>query len=271
MKAAIDAGLGYTKAKGQGEAGGDKTAAAKPAEKKPAAAGGDGKETETHHANGKPKKNEKGESLDVEGKVVPKQAPKVKTAAELDLKPEQKKLLAADTRIRFGELINTLKTHEVSIAKQTETIKGLTEARDALLGVMQETNTTQDELAGYLEFNALLKSKNPKDLETALSFIETQRATLYKALGREPKGGDIDLLAEFPDLKKQVDEEEITRAAALEIAAGPARQGCARGGGAAHPADRRREAAAGRSVQGRIRESAQGNRGVDGRARQGRH
>jgi hypothetical protein len=57
-----------------------------------------GKETDTHHANGKPKKDEKGEALDAEGKVVQKQAPKVKTAAELDLKPEQKKAWARRRR-----------------------------------------------------------------------------------------------------------------------------------------------------------------------------
>jgi hypothetical protein len=85
MKSAIDAALGYKKP-GEGE---QKPAAAKPAEKKPAAA--DGTETDTHHANGKPKKNEKGEALDAEGKVVKPAAPKAKTAAELDLKPEQLK------------------------------------------------------------------------------------------------------------------------------------------------------------------------------------
>jgi hypothetical protein len=200
----------------QGWRGEQKPAAAKPAEKKPAAAAGT--ETDTHHANGKPKKNEKGEDLDAEGKVVKAAAPKVKTAAELDLKPDQLKLLKPETQARFREVIGALKEREGTIATLTDTNKTLTEARDAILGVMEETNTTQEQLAYYLEFNALLKSSDPKDLEQALGMVEQQRLALYKALGKEPEGGGIDLLADFPDLKKQVDEEEITRAAALEIA-----------------------------------------------------
>ena len=231
MLAAIDAGLGYKKDKDGNrlDAAGNIThdkdgkpvtaSASKPGSQAAAAAGKPGTETETHHANGKPKKNEKGEALDDKGQVV-KQAPsKLKTAAELDLAPEKKKLLAADTRMRFGELINTLKTHEAARAKDAETIKGLTEARDTILGVMEETGTSQDQLAAYLNFNALLHSQNPKDLEQALGMVEEQRAALYKALGREPKGGDIDLLAEFPDLQKLVEAEDITREAALELAA----------------------------------------------------
>lgn len=225
MKSAIDAALGYKKGP-NGEAldpltGKPKTEDTNAGEKKaetPAA--GDGKETDTHHANGKPKKDEKGQALDDKGQVVKQAERKVKTAAELELKPEERKALGTKANIRFGELINTVKAHEQARAKDGETIKVLTEARDAILGVMQETGTSQEQLGAYLEFNALLHSQDPKDLEQALSMVEAQRAELYKALGREPKGGDLDLLADFPDLKKQVDEDEITREAALEIAAG---------------------------------------------------
>jgi hypothetical protein len=211
MKSAIDAGLGYKPA-----AGDDLMKSAIDtalANTEHLATKAPGRETETHHANGLPKKNHKGEDLDDKGQVLKAQAPKPKSAAELALKPEELKALGAKTQQRFGEMINTLKAHEGTIAKQTEQIKGLSEARDAILGVMEETGTTQEQLANYLEFNALLQSTNPKDLEQALQLVENQRASLYKALGREPQG-------DFSDLAKQVDEEEITRAAALEIAAG---------------------------------------------------
>jgi hypothetical protein len=220
MKAAIDAGLGYKKGPG-GEALDPLTGKVKEEPAKPAAKPAEGKETETHHANGTPKKNDKGEALDDKGQVAkPAAAPKLKSAAELDLKPEEKKGLHAKTQARFAEVIGALKTHEGMIAKQNDTIKTLGEARDAILGVLEETHTSQEQLSAYLEFNALLQSKDPKDWESALQMVEGQRAALYKALGREPEGGGLDLLADFPDLKKQVDEEEITRAAALEIAKG---------------------------------------------------
>lgn len=210
MKSAIDAALGY---KGGADGKGGKQ------EEKPGAGDkGAGKETETHHANGKPKKDDKGQDLDPEGKVVQKGAPKVKSAAELALKPEELKLLGAKTQARFGEMIGALKAHEATIAKIGNENKVLMAGRDAIIGLMQETQTTQDQLAGYLHFNSLLQSGNAEDLEAALQMVEQQRLGLYKALGREPEGGGLDLLKDFPDLAKQVEEDEITRAAALELA-----------------------------------------------------
>jgi hypothetical protein len=64
MKAAIDAALGYKKpGKGGAETGGGEAGREE--------AGGRRRQRDRHHhANGKPKKNEKGEALDAEGKVV---------------------------------------------------------------------------------------------------------------------------------------------------------------------------------------------------------
>lgn len=227
MKAALDMALGYKKgANGEdldpltgapkkalaAKAGDPKAAAA-------AAAAGAAKDTETHWANGKPKKDAQGNDLNDAGAVTKKaEASKPKTAAELDLKPEQKKLLTADTRIRFGELINTLKTHEGTITKQGDQIKNLTEGRDTILNLMKDARCSDDDLAGYLYLNTLLTSDNPLDLETALKEIESERMNLYARLGREPEGGGVDLLKGFPDLQKQVEDEEITRKAALEMA-----------------------------------------------------
>lgn len=215
MMSAIDAALGYKKGP-NGETLDPLTGKVKvdQVEKKTVS-------NEEKHPNGKPKKDAAGNEIDENGVITKRaEAPKPKTSAELALKPEELKALGAKTQQRFGEMITTLKAHEGTIAKQSADIKVLSEARDTILGVMEETHTTQDQLAAYLEFNALLQSKDAKDLESALQMLEGQRTALYAALGREPEGGGIDLLKDFPDLKKQVDEEEITRAAALEIAKG---------------------------------------------------
>jgi hypothetical protein len=129
-------------------------------------------------------------------------------------------VLGAKAQARFGEVITTLKAREAEIATLTEQMKPLAEARDAITGLLKETMTTPDQLSAYLEFNRLLQSADTKDLETALTMIENQRVVLYKALGREPAGGGVDLLAEFPDLKEKVAEAQITREAALELAQG---------------------------------------------------
>lgn len=166
-----------------------------------------------------PKKNDKGDDLDHDGKVIAKTPPKVKTSAELELSPEERKVLGVKAQARFGEVITALKEREGTIEKQAVQIKGLTEARDAIVGLMEETRTSQEALGQYLEFNMLATSNDPKQVEQALHILEAQRAALYTRLGREPADGGIDLLAEFPDLQKQVADEEIKREAALEIAA----------------------------------------------------
>lgn len=170
------------------------------------------------HANGAPKKNAKGEDLDEAGKVVVKQAPKAKTAAELDLKPEEKKVLGAKAQARFSEVIGTLKSREAEIATLNDQMKPLAEARDTMVNILNETNTSSAQLSAYLEFNRMLSSGEQKDLESALEMIEQQRAALYQALGREPAGGDVDLLKDFPDLADDVSEARITRERALELA-----------------------------------------------------
>lgn len=184
-------------------------AAAKPKKDEGAAA------AEEKHPNGAPKKNEKGEDLDAEGKVVPK---KSKTAAELELKPDELKTLGPKAQERFREVISTLKEREATIGQLTETNKTLASARDNIVSVLEETHTTSDQLSAYLEFNRMLQSGDPKDLESALELLENQRAAIYKSLGREPEDGGLDLLAEFPDLKEDVSEAKITRERALEIA-----------------------------------------------------
>jgi hypothetical protein len=196
---------------------GDDAAAAKKKEEE-AAAAAKAKPAETH-ANGKPKKDDKGNELDDKGQIVKKAEPaKVKTAAELDLKPEEKKALGTKAQARFGEMVTTLKAREAEIATLNEQMKPLQEARDTIAGILQETNTTPDQLSAYLEFNRMLQSNDAKDLENALEMVESQRAALYQALGREPADGGVDLLKEFPDLAQKVEEAKLTREDALEIA-----------------------------------------------------
>ena len=163
-------------------------------------------------------KGAKGEELGTDGKPKEKKPEALKSSSELDLTAEEKKVLGAKAQQRFGEVINTLKARESTIAELTQANTGLKEARDAILGVMEESRTSQDQLATYLDFNAKITSGDPKQLEEALAMVEEQRALLYQALGREPEGAGVDLLKDFPDLVKQVEDEEITRKAALEIA-----------------------------------------------------
>jgi hypothetical protein len=213
MLDAITKGLEKTAPKAEDEA-----AAAKKAEEEAAAAA---LAKADKHPNGAPKKDAQGNELDDKGQITKKaEALKAKTAAELDLKPEERKGLGAKAQARFSEVITTLKAREGEIATLTQQMKPLAEARDTITSILEETKTSSDQLSAYLEFNRMLQSDNPKDLEAALGMVEAQRTALYQALGREPEGGGIDLLADFPDLKAKVAEAQITREDALEIAQG---------------------------------------------------
>ena len=157
-------------------------------------------------------------------KAEAEEAEKAKTrkADDFQLTPQMKKHLSQEAQQRFHQLHRHAKEQETQVAKLSETNKVLGEARDSILGVLQETNTTQEQLIGYLNFNALLTSNDPRDLHSALNMVESQRAAIYKALGKEAPG--VDLLDEFPDLAGDVAESRITRERALEVAQGRRRE-----------------------------------------------
>jgi hypothetical protein len=136
----------------------DDEAATKKADDDAAAAAAAAAKTDKH-ANGAPKKDAAGNELDDKGAITKKaEAPKAKTAAELELKPDEKKVLGAKAQARFGEVITTLKAREAEISTLTEQMKPLAEARDAITGLLKETMTTPDQLSAYLEFNRMLQS-----------------------------------------------------------------------------------------------------------------
>jgi hypothetical protein len=171
------------------------------------------------HANGKPKKDAQGRALDDKGQLV---KAKVKSSAELTLKPEELKALAPQTQQRFRELINTLKTAEtekVTLTKQMGELRG---ARDAMMNVMKEVGMDQAQFANYMEFHGMLSSGQPVQLKKALEILDAQRASIYEFLGEEPPNAGVDLLAPHEDLRKRVEEEQISRADALAIARGRA-------------------------------------------------
>jgi len=82
--------------------------------------------------------------------------------------------------------------------------------------LVNSTGMSPQDFAQTLEFGRLVNSGKEQDIRVALEMVETQRTALYAKLGVEAPG--IDLLAGHDDLKSQVDNLEITRAAAVELA-----------------------------------------------------
>jgi hypothetical protein len=82
--------------------------------------------------------------------------------------------------------------------------------------LVQGTGMTPQDFAQTLEFGRLVNSGDEKDVRVALEMLESQRAMLYQRLGVEAPG--VDLLEGHEDLKQAVDNMEITRERAVELA-----------------------------------------------------
>lgn len=96
--------------------------------------------------------------------------------------------------------------------KATQLEADITEFRE----MVTSTGMTPTEFAETLEFGRLLKSGDETSLKTALEMVNQQRELICKQLGIEAPG--VDPLADFPELKKSVDNMEVSRAHALELA-----------------------------------------------------
>lgn len=82
--------------------------------------------------------------------------------------------------------------------------------------LISSTKMSPDEFAQVLEYGRLVNTGDEKDLRVALELIESQREALYQKLGVEAPG--VDLLAGHEDLKNAVENLEITKERALELA-----------------------------------------------------
>lgn len=196
MLSAIDSALGYQK----GEAKPDATTEDDSAKAKPDA------EEDPEAAKAKAEAEEKAKADE-----------KPKDLKSLELTTDEKKAVSVRTQQRFNEVLGIAKTERAGreAAEQREAV--LAQSRDAILGVLRETNTSDQDLAQLLEFNRLTKTQRPEDLEAALQIVSAQRLHLLKALGREGDGHDP--LKEHADLLSDVEDQKITRERALELVA----------------------------------------------------
>ena len=110
---------------------------------------------------------------------------------------------------RVQKVFSELKAKEAAlVAKEAEL--------DEIRTVIQGTGSNPDQLSQTLECLRLVNSGNPADLRVAAEMFEQWRAQIYQQLGVEAPG--VDLLAGHDDLKSAVDNMEITRERALELA-----------------------------------------------------
>lgn len=136
-----------------------------------------------------------------------------KTADDFKLTPEQEAVLKKDSRDRFQKLHSYAKAKEAEIAKMTPHMQELEEARNNIMGILEESRTEPEELGRLLDFNKAVKTGR---IQEAIGMIEEYRAELYKAIGQEAPG--VDLLKDFPELRQRVENSELSREDAVKLA-----------------------------------------------------
>lgn len=179
--------------------GDDEVPPAKPAEAKPEAK--DEKPAEQAAKDGEPPKAE-----------TPEKTPE-QEADELGLK--------AKARERFHELSGykaAVKRAGIDNLEDLPRIVERARFADQLEGAIQQTGATPEQYGQAIQYLALVNSGDPEALGKAYEIMQQELAVLAKALGKEVPGVH-DPLAEHPDLKQEVEEGDITRKRALEIAA----------------------------------------------------
>lgn len=82
--------------------------------------------------------------------------------------------------------------------------------------LVSSTKMSPDQFSQTLEYGRLINSEQETDLRVALEMVERERAFICQKLGIEQPG--IDLLSGHDDLKAAVDNMEMTREHAVELA-----------------------------------------------------
>lgn len=101
-------------------------------------------------------------------------------------------------------------------SRATETITERDQVSQRLNGfesILQDAGATPEVLSGHLQYMRMIKGG---DYDKAMQWLDGERLALARAIGKPVEG--VDLLAEFPDLKEDVDSFQITNERALELA-----------------------------------------------------
>ena len=113
--------------------------------------------------------------------------------------------LSEDSR-KYKELAKTLPELQEKAAKQ-----------DRMIEILNDTGATDTQLGTAFKYLKAINSHEPKQLGEAFDFMQNELTALGKALGREV--GAVDPLESHADLLKAVEDGDMTRKYALEIAA----------------------------------------------------
>lgn len=216
MLEAIETELGY-KGKAAAGDGTGKPANAGAAAGGKAEAGKDGKPTGKAAADGRAAgvPSDKGAKLGADGKpILPADKPNPLHAMPDGLQPgarERFQALVDDNKRVTGELQQLRSQHEPLAAEREQ----LVQQRDGFRQMLEETDTTVEALNSFLTFQAHMKAQA---WDKAIAVLDAQRRHIMLQSGQD--FGEVSPLDEFQDLKDRVDNHELSREDAIELARG---------------------------------------------------
>jgi hypothetical protein len=126
---------------------------------------------------------------------------------------EDAELLAGINSGRGRERVQKLITERNETRAQADQV---TQSLGEIQQIVQSAGMDANQFAEHIEFARLANSNDPQNLRVAAQMIEEARSDIYKRLGVDAPG--VDVLADFPDLAQKVNNFEMDRQSALEVA-----------------------------------------------------
>jgi hypothetical protein len=123
-----------------------------------------------------------------------------------------------DTQRRFRELANE--------AREGREYRETVQAQEKVFQHLESSGITGEQFGMMTAIAGDVNSNDPARLDRAYQALSAELASLGKKLGKEAPG--YDPLSEFPELAKRVDEGDIDRATAVELAGARRREAVTR-------------------------------------------
>lgn len=121
--------------------------------------------------------------------------------------------LSGEARAKFKALSDHARQLDSQFQQRSQEHEQTSQRLRGFEDVLRDAGATAPVLNSHLQY---IRAINTGDYESALAFIEAERASLAQAIGKPLDG--VDLLADFPDLREAVDNYQMTENAALEMA-----------------------------------------------------
>lgn len=143
----------------------------------------------------------------VERELAGEPADKKPVEAEGDKKPDAEGDVPADKK---QENIRDLHTNYENAKTKNVELEG---TLNAIRETVQDAGVNAEEFRSLLDYGKLVKSGN---YDQALQILDAQRFALAKTMGKELPG--VDLLGQHPDLSAEVNNLQLSRERAVELA-----------------------------------------------------